>query len=149
MHKVTKIDVDENNNLNFHAQGLHDNSIEDPQIKANQIYGVVKFKSGLLSILYKLATSIYSSFVIITILVLNVFISFKFSGKKKVQQLCEPTTYIYEDGLENIEENEVLTTENLETETSEAEDFEIESFKTEDTENELEKKDAEDENKKQ
>ena len=89
MHEVTEIDRDENNNLNFHAKGLHSASIEDPQIKPSQIFGVVKFKSGILTILYKLATSIYSSFVIITVLVLNVFISFKFSGKEKVQRLEE------------------------------------------------------------
>ena len=71
MHEVTGIDRDENNNLNFHAKGLHNASVEDPQIKANQIYGVVKFKSGILTILYNLATSIYSSFIIVTLLVLK------------------------------------------------------------------------------
>ena len=83
MHEVVAIDKDENgNNYNFHAKGLHSTSTEDPQIKADQIYGVVKFKSKILTILYELATSIYSSFVIVTILVLNVFMSFKCSGKQ-------------------------------------------------------------------
>lgn len=83
MHEVTTIERDENNNLNFHAKGLHTASVEDPQIATSQIFGVVKFKSEVLTVLYGLATNIYSSFIIITILMLNVFISFKFSGKKK------------------------------------------------------------------
>ena len=43
-----KIDKDANGNLNFHARGLHSSSVEDPQIKDSQIYGVVKFKSKIL-----------------------------------------------------------------------------------------------------
>ena len=89
MHEVVGIDRDENNNLNFHAKGLHSASVEDPQISVSQIYGVVVFKSDILTLLYRLATSIYSSFIIISVLVLNVFISFKFSGNEKVQKLQE------------------------------------------------------------
>lgn len=106
MHEVIGIDRDENNDLNFHAKGLHSSSVEDPQIKSSQIYGVVKFKSGVLTVLYRLATSIYSAFIIITILVLNVFISFKFSGKQNVQQLQEANEENTEDDDENEEENE-------------------------------------------
>lgn len=101
MHEVIGIDKDENNNLNFHAKGLHTSSVEDPNIKSSQIYGVVQFKSGALTVLYKLATSIYSAFIIITVLVLNVFISFKFSGKN-VQQLEQAYE---EDDEEYIEED--------------------------------------------
>lgn len=89
MHSVVSIETDENGNLNFHAKGLRSSSVEDPQIKGSQIYGVVKFKSGILTVLYKLATNIYSLFAIISILVLNVFISFRVSGKDKVQKLNE------------------------------------------------------------
>lgn len=117
MHQVTKIDVDENNNRTFHAKGLQNNSVEDPQIKPNQIYGVVKLKSGILSILYRLATSIYSSFIIITILVLNVFISFRFSGKPTIQQLEESSEEIdsdetIEDEIESEEYDDEVTEEN-------------------------------------
>ena len=42
-----------------------------------------------LTLLYKLATTIDYAFIIITILVLNVFISFKFPGKSKIQQIEE------------------------------------------------------------
>lgn len=101
MHEVVAIDTDENGNLNFHAKGLHSSSVEDPQIKESQIYGVVKFKSGILTVLYKLATNIYSLFVIISILVLNVFISFRVEGRTKVQQLSA-NNYVQDDGfLEN------------------------------------------------
>lgn len=98
MHEVVAIDTDENGNLNFHAKGLHSSSVEDPQIKERQIYGVVKFKSGILTVLYKLATNIYSLFVIISILVLNVFISFRVEGRTKVQQLSA-NNYVQDDGL--------------------------------------------------
>ena len=110
MHEVIEIDKDENgNNVNFHAKGLHSASVEDPQIKLDQIYGVVKFKSGLLTILYNCATSIYASFVIVTVLVLNVFITFKFTGKNRVQQLeenYEEDEYI-EEYIEEYSEEEV------------------------------------------
>lgn len=98
MHEVVAIDTDENGNFNFHAKGLHSSSVEDPQIKESQIYGVVKFKSGILTVLYKLATNIYSLFVIISILVLNVFISFRVEGRTKVQQLSA-NNYVQDDGF--------------------------------------------------
>lgn len=132
MHEVIGIDRDENNNLNFHAKGLHSSSVEDPQIKASQIYGVVKFKSGILTVLYRLATSIYSAFIIITILVLNVFISFKFSGKQNVQQLQESNEEFDEENTEDngeiedveIEDGEIETDENeMEEENDESDDF--------------------------
>ena len=115
MHSVVAIDKDENGNLNFHAKGLHSSSMEDPQIKPNQIYGVVKFKSKILTILYELATSIYSSFIIITVLVLNVFLSFKLTSKSRVQQLEEhyeeqDDEYSEED-IENEIEEEIEITE--------------------------------------
>lgn len=115
MHEVVGIDIDGNNNYNFHAKGLHSASVEDPQIKASQIYGVVKFKSGILTVLYRLATSIYSAFVIITILVLNVFISFKSSSKDKIQALEEYN----EDDEEDTDEDDV---EDIDTDEEEDEE---------------------------
>lgn len=115
MHSVVAIDKDENGNLNFHAKGLHSSSMEDPQIKPNQIYGVVKFKSKILTILYELATSIYSSFIIITVLVLNVFLSFKLTSKSRVQQLEEhyeeQDDEYSEEEIENEIEEEIENTE--------------------------------------
>ena len=120
MHEVVGIDRDENNNLNFHAKGLHSSSIEDPNIKPSQIYGVVKLKSGLLTVLYKLATSIYSAFIIITVLVLNVFVSFKFTGKPVVQQLEEN----YEEDEEEDIEEEYIEEDEQEIYEEEIEDIE-------------------------
>ena len=126
MHEVVGIDKDENNNLNFHAKGLHNLSIEDPQIKPNQIYGVVKFKSGILTKLYDLSTSIYSSFIIITILVANVFLSFRPSVKDKIKQLNEDyeDEYIYEDNEDDVEEEVYDEEEIEETEENEEPDEE-------------------------
>lgn len=109
MHSVVAIDTDKDGKLNFHAKGLHSSSVEDPQIKESQIYGVVMFKSGILTILYKMATNIYSLFAIITLLTLNVFISFRVTGKEEVQQLNEFNEN-YEEEIES-EYNEAVQEE--------------------------------------
>ena len=107
MHEVVRIDKDENgNNTNFHAKGLNANSIEDPQIKADQIYGVVKLKSGVLTFLYNLATNIYTAFVIITILAFNVFVSFSLPEKIKNKQLKEASEEFEEEEEEDDEDEE-------------------------------------------
>ena len=107
MHSVIGIETDAKGNLNFHAKGLHSSSVEDPQIKAEQIYGVVKYKSAVLTVLYKLATNIYSVFAIILVLVLNVFIAFRTPKKKnKIQKLNEANIYEEFDENEDDEENE-------------------------------------------
>lgn len=137
MHSVIAIDTDDNGNLNFHAKGLHSSSVEDPQIKASQIYGIVKFKSGILTVLYKLATNIYSLFVIVSILVLNVFISFKVTGKDKTQKLNE-ANYIQDNDESNYEDSydgEIYDEENIE-EQEEYDKDEINEDETEDTESE-------------
>ena len=138
MHSVIAIDTDKNGNLNFHAKGLHSSSVEDPQIKANQIYGVVKFKSEILTVLYKLATNIYSLFVIISVLVLNVFISFRLSGKNKIQQLSESNSA--QDNNYEISDNE----ENYEDDADEEQEDYAEE-ETEDTESEYEDEDDDNE----
>ena len=120
MHSVVGIDKEANGNLNFHARGLHSSSVEDPQIKDSQIYGVVKFKSKILTVLYKLATNIYSLFVIVLVLALNVFIAFRKSGEEDVKQLDEVANTEYEEDQEEFEDDD-------------DEDYD----ETEDTENEL------------
>lgn len=139
MHSVVAIDKDENGNLNFHAKGLHSSSVEDPQIKASQIYGVVKFKSIILTVLYKLATNIYSLFVIITVLVLNVFISFRLSGKEKVEQLQEATNTGYNTQNAGVSWEEDSDDDEYydENEDDNYEDGDINEDETEDTENGL------------
>lgn len=117
MHSVIAIE-EKDGKLNFHAKGLHSSSVEDPQISQEQILGVVKYKSKLLTILYKWATNIYSVFIIIIVLVLNVFIAFRTPKKERIQQLSEPIDTIDE---EEDEENEV----------DEEEDEDIEEVETE------------------
>lgn len=119
MHQVIAIDEKDNGELNFHAAGLYNTSIEDPQISESQIYGVVRFQSSILTLLYKLATSIYSAFIIITILVLNVFVSFRFSGKplKKLQEVIEANEeddedYEEDDDNEDEEDDDIDNEEN-------------------------------------
>ena len=97
MHSVVAIENDENGNLRFHAKGLHVGSVEDPQITESQIYGVVKFKSKILTVLYQLATNIYSVFAIITVLALNVFIAFRTPKNQKIQQLAEINEEVEEE----------------------------------------------------
>jgi len=124
MHKVTEIEQNEDGSLTLHAKGLNTGSIEDPEIKENQIYGVVKLKSGILTVLYRLATSIYSSFIIITILVFNVFISFKFPGNGKTQQLAENDDgedEEYEEDSEEYDNEEDIDEEEYEDDSEEEE----------------------------
>lgn len=111
MHNVVAIDTDENGDLIFHAKGLQSNSVEDPQIRKDQIYGVVTYTSSILTILYDLATNIYSIFAIVIILVLNVFIAFntpKKTKKKRKKKKIANTGDILDEDLseEDIEEME-------------------------------------------
>lgn len=121
MHSVIAIDKDENGNYNFHAKGLHSSSVEDPQIKESQIYGVVKYKSKILTVLYKLATNIYTVFVIILVLVLNVFIAFNGNRKEKVQKLSE-STYIDEETQEEFEDEDVIDEDSEDAENTDEEE---------------------------
>ena len=111
MHNVVAIDTDENGDLIFHAKGLQSNSVEDPQIREDQIYGVVTYTSSILTILYDLATNIYSIFAIVIILVLNVFIAFntpkKTKKKRKTRKIANTGDTLDEDlSEEDIEEME-------------------------------------------
>lgn len=112
MHEVIGIDKDQNNNFTFHAKGLASGSVEDPQIKPSQIYGVVKYKSAILAILYDLATNIYTAFIIIFILVLNVFIAFKFPEKIKLKQLAESGITSDSDEDAELEDEEKIEENN-------------------------------------
>ena len=62
MHEVIdKKEVD--GNLIFHVKGIQ-NTTGDPDVYASQILGVVVHESKVLTLLYHLATSTYSSFII-------------------------------------------------------------------------------------
>ena len=142
MHEVIGIDKDEKgNNLNFHAKGLNANSIEDPQIKADQIYGVVKLKSEVLTFLYNLATNIYTAFVIITILAFNVFVSFSLPEKIKNKQLKEAS-----EELEDEEDDDEYDDEEDENDEYDDEEDENEEYEEDEEETEDEESDSDDEN---
>lgn len=152
MHSVVEIDRDENNELNFHAKGLHSASVEDPEISADQIYGVVKLKSDLLTHIYNLATSRHTAFIIIIILVLNIFITFKSTGKKPSQKMSEKygsedDEEIDEDVDEEYEDDEQDFDEDVSenNEDEEIEEEEIDEEYDEDIENSEDDDIAEDE----
>ncbi len=128
MHNVVAIDTDENGDLIFHAKGLQSNSVEDPQIREDQIYGVVTYTSSILTILYDLATNIYSIFAIVIILVLNVFIAFntpkKTKKKRKTRKIANTSDTLDEDlSEEDIEEMEEDISEEADEDIEEAYDI--------------------------
>lgn len=128
MHNVVAIDTDENGDLIFHAKGLQSNSVEDPQITEDQIYGVVTYTSSILTILYDLATNIYSIFAIVIILALNVFIAFntpKKTKKKRKKKKIANTGDILDADLseENLEEMEEDISEEADEDIEEAYDI--------------------------
>ncbi|HHT38293.1 MAG TPA: signal peptidase I [Mollicutes bacterium] len=55
-HQVTKVEKDENGKYRFRAKGLT-NLIEDPTIFEHQLYGVVIYKSVILSIIYRIVAT--------------------------------------------------------------------------------------------
>lgn len=119
MHNVIGIDKNEDGKLTFHAKGLNDNSIEDPKIREEQIYGIVKYKSGILTLLYNCATNIYSVFFIIIVLVLNVFISFNTPKKikrHKIKQISNVSYELKEDFEKQEVEREIEEIDNNTTE---------------------------------
>ena len=106
MHEIIGI-TEKNNELIFSVKGIQ-NLTGDPNVSSSQILGKVIYKSQILTYVYSLATSVYSSFIIIMILVINVFISFR-PMKKETPKLAE---HIEEDI--KTEKNENVSENNLE-----------------------------------
>ncbi|MBR3614646.1 MAG: signal peptidase I [Clostridia bacterium] len=110
MHEVVDINqIDDN--LFFHVKGIQNNT-GDPEVSDSQIVGKVIFKSTILTYVYSLASSLYSSFIIITILVINVFVSFRHTkGEDKLleekNQKNKKQNEINQDLLRN-EKNEIF-----------------------------------------
>ena len=63
-HKVIDIEKDSDGNIIFHTKGLA-NTIEDPIVKEEQVYGVVIHKIYLLSILNKLINNKYGFLILV------------------------------------------------------------------------------------
>lgn len=110
MHNVVSIKTDEKGNTIVVTQGLY-NTVGDPEISESQIYGKVVAKAQILTWLYDLSNNAYTFFIIIVILVLNVFISWK---KPNNEQLAlddkgeEEEEIVYEKiDLENDDDGEI------------------------------------------
>ena len=117
MHDVVGINRD-NDTLVFHARGLENNR-DDPDIKPEQILGICIYESYLLTLIYSLATSTYASAIIITVLVLNVFLSFR-TKKTNYKKLEQPKDYDVDlNKIEMIESNSQENSESKINETLE------------------------------
>ena len=150
MHEVVDIQKDENNNYLFYAKGLT-NEEEDPTIVREQIYGVVKWKSKILTEAYKWATNARLSFLILFILVVNVFLSFK-SGRKEKKQIkqlegnTEINSQILDDNKEQENDTESDAKLDGEAEKNSKEDEEDDNDDDDEEENDDEIEEDEEEN---
>lgn len=110
MHEVVNIDTDANGYRTFHVKGIQ-NTAGDPDVKENQVLGKVIIKSLILSLLYALATSTYASFVIIIILVINVFLAFRPSREQ--MQISEHSEVHNEDNDNKNQEEKIENKEEI------------------------------------
>jgi len=65
-HKVVNIEKDSEGKLLFHTKGIA-NTIEDPIVKEEQVYGVVTKKMHLLSLMMKLLNNAYGFILVVFI----------------------------------------------------------------------------------
>lgn len=65
-HQVVRIEKDVDGNYIYHTKGLS-NLVEDPAVYYNQVYGVVKHKSVVLSAIYKIVMTKFGMFIFIVI----------------------------------------------------------------------------------
>ena len=87
-HRVVNIET-ENNELKFHTKGIS-NMIEDPEVKENQIFGVVVYKMFFLSIINKLMYNIYFFyFIIIVPTGIIIFLEIKNRREKLREDDCD------------------------------------------------------------
>lgn len=73
-HQVVKIQTDENGKYLFRAKGLT-NIVEDPTVTEEQLYGVVKYKPLILSLIYKIVNTRIGFYLFIIIPFLYIMIS--------------------------------------------------------------------------
>lgn len=65
-HEVVSIEMDANGKRIYHTKGLV-NVIEDPIVYEDQVFGVVKYKSILLSLIYKVVGKPWGMFVFVVL----------------------------------------------------------------------------------
>lgn len=63
-HRVESIEQDESGNYIYHTKGLV-NIVEDPTVYYSQVYGVIVYKTVVLSFIYRLIASKYGLFIFI------------------------------------------------------------------------------------
>ena len=73
-HEVVNITKDENGKYLFHSKGLV-NLVEDPVVHEEQLYGVVVYKTKLLSFVRKVISTDMGMFVLIIVPILYIIIS--------------------------------------------------------------------------
>lgn len=73
-HEVVKITKDENDDYIFHSKGLV-NLVEDPVVHESQLYGVVIYKSKILSFIYKIIGTTMGMFLFVIVPILYIIIS--------------------------------------------------------------------------
>ena len=70
-HEVVDIEQDEEGHYIFHTKGLA-NLVEDPIVYEEQLYGVIKYRSVILSFIYKVIATQIGMFVFIVIPILYI-----------------------------------------------------------------------------
>jgi len=73
-HEIVNIKKDENGNYLFHSKGLV-NLVEDPVVHESQLYGVVIYKTKILSFIYKVIGTNMGMFLFVIIPILYIIIS--------------------------------------------------------------------------
>lgn len=73
-HEVVDITVDENGEYLFHSKGIV-NLVEDPVVHESQLYGVVIYKSRILSFIYSVISTDIGMFLFIVVPILYIVIS--------------------------------------------------------------------------
>lgn len=73
-HEVVDITKDENGDYLFHSKGIV-NLVEDPVVHESQLYGVVIYKSKILSYIYKVIGTKIGMFIFIVIPILYIIVS--------------------------------------------------------------------------
>lgn len=63
-HQVISIEKDESDNFVFHTKGLA-NLVEDPIVYEDQLYGIVVYRSVILSFIYKIVATKYGLFIVV------------------------------------------------------------------------------------
>ena len=144
LHEVIEIEHNEQGKIVIHAKGIANNE-NDPDVREEQILGIVKFKSTILAYLFVLATNQYTSFIVIFILVMNVFISFKM-GAHRNEYLPAGKEIPNDEESEKEEEDEDEETIDTELENNDEIDIEENEFDNEDIKINTKKKKNEIEN---